>query len=98
MKTEITMSRMRLTLKSTLHGPETDWYVLFFLVLRNRQKPQPFLWNISHSYYFFLNIGLFIKNGMYYFKIVEDTHLSSAVYIKNTNRQLYQYLLNKADT
>lgn len=47
----------------------------------------------------FLNIDLLIKNGLYYFKIVEDTHayVSSAVYIKNTNRQLFQYLLNKAD-
>lgn len=47
----------------------------------------------------FLNIDLLIKNGIYYFKIVEDIHayVSSAVYIKNTNRQLFQYLLNKAD-
>lgn len=48
---------------------------------------------------FFLNIDLFIKNGIYYFKIVEDiyVYVLLVVYIKNINYQLFQYLLNKVD-
>lgn len=36
---------------------------------------------------FFLNIDLFIKNGIYYFKIVEDiyVYVLLVVYIKNIN-------------